>query len=82
MIAAYIQTKFNLGNGFGLDLNYYQLYAAEETNTTTFLITKLSCKISENVTGHILWEHFAPGNFYFDDADSYHWARMELLYQL
>ena len=93
MLAAYIQTKFDLGQGFGLDLNYYQLYAVEETNATSFLsgsgknrgglvIGKLSYKISENVTGHILWEHFAPGNFYFDGADSYHWARMEFLYQI
>ena len=92
-MALYLQTKFNLGDGFGLDLNYYQLYAMEETAATTFLsgdgtnrgglvIGKVSYKISDNVTGHILWEHFSPGDFYVDGADGYHWARMEILFKI
>lgn len=93
MLALYIQTNFSLGSGFGLDINYYQLYAMEKTSTTTFLsgegtnrggliIGKLNYKITENVSGHILWEHFTPGNFYFDGADSYNWARMEFMFQI
>lgn len=92
MMALYLQTKFNLGGNFVLDLNYYQLYAMEKTVASAFLsgsgknrgsmiIGKINYKIAEKVTGHILWEHFTPGDFYFDGADGYNWARMEILYQ-
>ncbi len=93
MTAIYLQTNFNLGDGFGLDLNYYQLFAPEETNTTAFLsgdgtnrggliVSKLKYKISENVSGHIVWEHFNPGDFYFKGADEFDWARMEFLFKI
>ncbi len=93
MLSIYLQTKFQLGNGFALDLNYYQLFAMQETAKTTFLsgsgknrggliTSKLSYKISDTVTGHIVWENFTPGNFYFDGADGFNWARMEFLFQI
>jgi hypothetical protein len=93
MIAPYIQTKFNISKEIVLDLNYYQLFSAEQTATYSFLsgngknrggliVSKLSYKISDKVTGHILWEHFEPGDFYFEDADSYNWARMEILFKI
>lgn len=88
MFALYLQAKYDFGTGIGLNVNYYKLYAFQETLPTSFLsgsgkdrgnliIAKLNYKISKNVSGHILWEHFVPGNFYINGADSYHWARME-----
>lgn len=43
------------------------------------LIGKLSYQMGKNVTGHILWENFDPGDYYFDGADDCAWMRMELM---
>ncbi|MFO7723422.1 MAG: hypothetical protein R6V49_09415 [Bacteroidales bacterium] len=91
--SAYLQTRFNLGPMIELDLACYQLYAPEQTRTTAYLsgtgqnrgvllTGKLGYKISKNLTGHLMWDHFSPGDFYFAGADHYNWARMELLFQL
>jgi len=37
-------------------------------------------KVFPGLTGHFLWEKFAPGGFYRDDAKSYVWLRSELFY--
>ncbi|MBU1096463.1 MAG: alginate export family protein [Bacteroidetes bacterium] len=93
MGAIYLQSNLNFGSGVGLDLNYYQLFTMEETAATSFLsgngtdrgsliIGKMNYKISDTITGHILWEHFTPGDFYFNRADGYDWARMEFFYNI
>jgi len=43
-------------------------------------IAKFYYKISPNVTGHVLFEHFIPGDYYFDGANVSNWARLEVLY--
>jgi hypothetical protein len=35
--------------------------------------------LNPRLTGHLLWEHFEPGSFYFDDADAYNWVRVEFM---
>ncbi len=46
----------------------------------TLLITKLIFRLSKTVTGHLLWDVFSPGDYYFSGADGFHWFRCELLY--
>jgi len=47
----------------------------------TLLINKLNFRLSKQLTGHFLWEHFVPGDYYWQSADNYHWLRFELMYQ-
>jgi hypothetical protein len=42
----------------------------------------LKYRINEKLTGHILWESFTPGDYYFPQADGYAWARVEFLLKL
>jgi hypothetical protein len=42
-------------------------------------IGKLSYQMNKNVSGHILWENFDPGDYYFADADNCAWMRMEFM---
>jgi hypothetical protein len=93
MLAPNIQGKFDLGQSVILQLHYYRLFAMEQTATTDFLsgngkdrghllTAKMGFAISKQLSGHVLWEYFSPGNFYFAGADPYHWARIELLFSL
>lgn len=88
----------NLGFGATLASNVkfnadYLHLSAPQPNETAFcsgggktrgnlFIMKLSYQIHKNWTGHFLFEHFTPGNFYFNGADPYNWARFELKYTL
>ncbi len=89
----YLKMNFKITNDINLDVSYNRLGAAEEiltekaypggTGTTRgdLFITKLNVKFSKSLSGHILWEGFAPGDFYFADATGYNWFRCELLYR-
>lgn len=46
------------------------------------LIGRLDFKISRYFSGHFVWEHFRPGNFYFKGASWYNWLRFELMYKI
>ncbi|MCU0288222.1 MAG: alginate export family protein [Acidobacteria bacterium] len=46
------------------------------------LIARLDFKINRYFSGHFLWEHFNPGNFYFKGASWYNWLRFELMYKI
>jgi hypothetical protein len=39
-------------------------------------------KFNGNMTGHFLWEHFEPGNYYFVGHDNYNFIRMELTFAI
>jgi len=42
-------------------------------------ILKLTYKAEKNLTGHVLYESFRPGDFYAATASSYGWMRMEVM---
>ncbi len=46
------------------------------------LIGRLDFNINRYFSGHFLWEHFKPGNFYFEGAARYNWLRFELMYKI
>lgn len=75
-----------------LDVKYRYLLAPED-NATEFcsgdgkhrgnlFIIKAKYKIDEHFSGYFLWENFNAGNFYFDGAEGYNFARFQLLYRL
>ena len=45
------------------------------------LIGKLTYRFDRYWSGHILWEGFLPGDYYFEQADDYSWLRTELLFR-
>lgn len=47
----------------------------------TLLKGRLNFTISKLLTGHFLWEHFRPGDFYRPGAASYNWLRFELIFR-
>lgn len=48
-----------------------------------FLFTgRFDYRFSSVLSGHVVFEHFDPGNFYFEKAESYNWFRIELMYKI
>jgi len=42
---------------------------------------KLLFAVSKNVSGHFIFAHFIPGNYYLKDADYSSWTRMESFFK-
>jgi hypothetical protein len=47
----------------------------------TLLKGRLNYKISKDLSGRVIWEHFTPGSFYFAGAASYNWLQFELIFR-
>jgi len=47
----------------------------------TLVKGRLNYKIGKYLSGRVIWEHFAPGNFYFDAASSYDWIQFEMIFR-
>jgi hypothetical protein len=92
LLAFYGQLRLHLSAGADLLLDYYHLRAPERAEADSdfpggqglvrgnLFIGKLSFRFDEHWSGHILWEGMAPGDYYFDSADSYSWLRTEMMY--
>ncbi len=91
--ALYTTIIFKLSTNVNFHLSYYHLGANQKTINNPFTagtgknrgdlyIMKLNFKINKHLSGHILWEDFIPGNFYFDGADTSNWIRFELIYKI
>ncbi|MEN8221766.1 MAG: hypothetical protein ABFR36_00795 [Acidobacteriota bacterium] len=90
--SVYFALKTKLFRNGSLNTSLHLLRSPEKNLTTTFpggsgnyrgalLMNRLNFKISESFSGHFLWEHFRPGNFYFNGAENYNWIRFELMYR-
>jgi len=94
LLSLYSRAEFRFSEVMRLGLDYHHLMAPEDpvavgalfegTGKTRgeLLIGKLSFRVNEHVTGHVLWEGFIPGNYYAGGADGYSWTRFEMMYQL
>jgi hypothetical protein len=47
----------------------------------TLVRGRLNYRLSKFMTGRLVWEHFAPGDFYFPGASSYNWLQVEMLFR-
>ena len=85
--------KYTLMKDLSLNIDYHHMMAPQKAAAGSFpggtrntrgnlVIAKLLYKINDNITGHILWENFTPGDFYFTGADRYNWARIEFLFKI
>lgn len=88
----YVSLLLNFTERMNLILTWHHL-GANERNFAAFpggngqtrgdlLIGRLDFKINRYFSGHFIWEHFNPGNFYFKDASMYNWLRFELMYNI
>ena len=91
-VSLYGTLAFSLRDNLRLLLTWHRLGAAQESPANAFLsgegrdrgslfLARLNFDISKNVSGHVLWESFRPGNFYFHDAQSYAWVRFEIIFR-
>ena len=51
-------------------------------NRGQLFTAQLLMVFTKQLSRHVLWEHFLPGSYYFDEASSYSWLRFELLFKL
>ncbi|MFZ5981788.1 MAG: alginate export family protein [Candidatus Zixiibacteriota bacterium] len=85
---------FKLTPSMNFDLDYHHLMATEKPPDNSLFpggdgktrgnlfIGMLTYKFDQRWSGHVLWEIFAPGDYYFEGADSYSWLRTELMLTL
>ncbi|HLP45926.1 MAG TPA: alginate export family protein [Candidatus Kapabacteria bacterium] len=88
----YVSLLLDFTERMNLVLTWHHL-GANERNLAAFpggsgnargdlLIGRLDFIINRYFSGHFLWEHFSPGNFYFKEAARYNWLRFELMYKI
>lgn len=84
--------SFVFSNKLFLDFKYYNLSVNEKTDykEDSFISSgekrgdlfelKLNLKLNDKISGHLLWEHFKPGSYYFNGADDADFLRCEFFY--
>jgi hypothetical protein len=94
MISLHGKGEFDFSKDVTLLFDYHHLMAPQKSVDTVgfpggtgrtrgeLLIGLLEFRINEHTTGHLLWEYFEPGNYYFREADAYSWVRAELLFRI
>ena len=92
LFSLYATVKFDLDPQYNFVFDYHHMMAPQAGISSTFVgtgdtrgdlfIAKFYYKLSQNVTGHVIFEHFIPGDYYFDGANVSNWARLEVMYSL
>ncbi len=86
----YGRAEFRFTEKIGFRAEYQSLHADQRPDREYFegragrnrgdlLMGKLTYKHNQYLSGHVVWEHFMPGNFYIQDADAANWFRIELM---
>ncbi len=84
--------QFALADNVRLAATLHRLSAPQETAPSglwsgagrsrgLLLGVKLQYDISRHLSGHFVWDHFRPGDFYRAGAQEYAWVRFELLFR-
>lgn len=93
LISLYATVQFELGRDIHFRFDYHHLVADQKlgddiafpggtgANRGDLFIGKLTYKFNQSWSGHILWESFIPGDYYFPSADYYTWLRTELMFK-
>ncbi len=91
LAAVYAKTTADIIPGLTFDFNYYHMLAVhradqdlsfpggEGKSRGELFLGKLTFTMNEHFGGHVLWESFDPGDYYFSGADSFGWMRMEVM---
>ena len=89
----FAKANFNVAEDVKLSFDFHHMFAPQDVASGNFpggtgstrgdlIIGKMSYNINTDVSGHLLWEHFEPGDFYFDGADGYNWVRIEFMLKI
>ncbi len=82
--------RFDFDERTRFTLDYHHLMAPESSDPTLsfpggrgqtrghLIIGRLTFTMNEHLDGHVLWEGFEPGDFYFDGANGFGWGRLEV----
>jgi hypothetical protein len=89
LASVWSRASFTLSDALKFRLDYHHLMSSQVCSNSSYrgggktrgdlVIGKLMYVLNPRLTGHLLWEHFEPGSFYFDDADAYNWVRVEFM---
>ncbi|MDD5425139.1 MAG: alginate export family protein [candidate division Zixibacteria bacterium] len=93
LISLHGRFLFKFAENISFTFDYHHLRATEKPRPGSFpggdgktrgnlVINRLSYKFNKYWSGHIVWEMFTPGNYYFNDADGFGWLRSELMFTL
>lgn len=90
----YVALTLKITDPMKLRLTWHKMGANEEDytdygflggigkNRGDLIIGRLDFRVNKYTTGHFVWEHFRPGDFYFDNAKNANWLRFELLFKI
>jgi hypothetical protein len=92
LTSLYGTAVFSFAENARLLLTWHELRAPEYSIPTALLsgsgkkrgslfIARLNYEINRNIQGHLVWDYFRPGNYYFEGAQPYSWVRFELLFR-
>jgi hypothetical protein len=91
LASLFAKTSIAVAPDLTFSLDAHHLMAPEQPSATAafpggtgknrgnLLIGKLAYQMSKNVSGHLLWENFDPGDYYFANAHDCAWMRMEFM---
>ena len=91
LASLFVRTAVEISPMFDLGLDFHHLTAPRYSNPSlafpggtgrtrgNLVILKLTYKADKNLTGHVLYENFDPGDFYTPTASPYGWLRMEVM---
>jgi hypothetical protein len=93
MVSIYSSVKFIIDEQVSFSFDYHHLLALQTGTATSFLsgnghvrgdlfIAKMLLEINKYLSGHFIFEHFLPGNYYVGTADSANFARFEMTVKL
>lgn len=93
LFSIYASLKFVFDEQVSFNFDYHHLTAPQTPTATAYVsgngttrgdlfIAKLLLEITKYMSGHIIFEHFVPGDFYFGGAEPANWARMEFFIKL
>lgn len=91
LASVFVKTSIEISPIVDLNCDFHHLTAPRYSNPTlafpggggrtrgNLVIVKLTYKADKNLTGHVLYESFNPGDFYAATASPYGWMRMEVM---
>lgn len=93
LISIYSSVKFVFDEQISFNLDYHHMLSVQTGLNSTFpggtgsirgdlFIAKVLFEINKSVSGHVIFEHFKPGDYYFSGADAANFARVELTIKL
>jgi len=94
LISLYGKLNFKFTDNVSFNFDYHHLTATEKPAAGmpfpggdgkmrgNLVINQLTYQFDKNWSGHILWEIFTSGDYYFDGADGYSWLRTEFMLRL